>query len=145
MGRARAPCDQRVAFARQGSSKVAFRAEGRTSLFRTAVCGAPLAREAPWAQHFPAWIQVRSGTETESTFSRLFRSVVLDLLSVGQPCYILISGLNQELATEWFYTWFTGRNLGSFCTICRAWPVKRGPVANFGQRPGQRSKKLNLK
>ena len=39
------------------------------------------------------------------------------LLSVKQPFYILVCGLDQESATKWLYNWFTGLILGEFCTI----------------------------
>ncbi len=57
-----------------------------------------------------------------------------------QPFYIPVSGLDQELATKWSYNCASGLSLGASCTILRAWPVKRGPGANFGPKPPPRQK-----
>ncbi len=42
----------------------------------------------------------------------------MGLLSVKQPFYILVFGLDQELVTKGPENWFTGLIFTAFCTIC---------------------------
>ena len=68
----------------------------------------------------------------------------IGLLSVKQPFYILVFGLDQEFATKWLYNWFTELILGAFCTIFRAWPLGAGLGAKLGREMAEKDENLSV-
>ncbi len=69
----------------------------------------------------------------------------LPLPSVEQQFRILVFDLGQELAKKWPYNWSTGLSIGALCTIIRAWPVWRGPGANFWPKTGPKQPNTKTK
>ncbi len=55
----------------------------------------------------------------------------------------LFFGLDQDMATKWFYNWSSGLILGAFCTMIRASPVGAGLGAKFGRERRETNQNLN--
>jgi hypothetical protein len=115
----------------------------RFVLFYSRTCCGPLLAKPPRASSAAQQQDEENSCETSMVSALLQRAMhMTNILSLKQPFYMLVFGLDRELATKWLYNWSSGLVLAEFCTIFRAWLVQRGPGANFGQKPDQNSKKL---